>query len=432
MADRGNAGFGARRRGSSATGLVVRGLSRVEVVRLEEDLGRRRRFDLAEVAFARVGPASRSATDLRAAWSSTLAGIRRFGGAPVEERLLTLIDADPDTARVLLHLAGHCLSGQPFVLVLTGSAGDPWAPADLVEVETSAIAEALGGSVRTVDHTADARRVRLVRPTLRDPVADVPADLCTIVLGPDEQVPAAVDRWLTGRTVHELPGFSIVGPVVAERMRHLGIRTELTPLIDGMHRRVWYRNAMLRDVAVQAVVALRSAGIVPTLLGDLAVAVEAERAGTLRSMGEMVLLVDDGDLERAWSLLAEAFGIEIGSGPTAAQRQARRIPIVIGDGRRLLLTSRWLPGRGDRRVPLDPTATGPIEIDGVTVDRLLPTARLLERWCRAFDLRRHDRLATTLDVLGVLADDGPGGARSAIDGTVITRACARLELPSPV
>lgn len=406
-----------RRAPSVGTGIVLGVPSPRVAAALEAELRSDRRFDLVEVVAVQPRLEQRAGTDPLSDWSATLAALGRFGPEGAEAAVRSIVAAsDPAHARVLLRMVDLHLGGDPFVvLVIDPTSARPSA------ASIAAVADAIDAALAVAERPTEVRTARLSRPVVSSPASSIDPDLLAILVGPDAGVAEAVDRWFSPDAVRTQSGFSTVGSVVVERLRRLGIVVGDGDLLDGLRRRTWYRNTLLLDDAVAAVRALRDDGIDPVALGHLPTVVDAAAVGRVRSLGEVVLLVAPGEIERARTCLRDAFGAAPPSAVTDAD------VIELDGGRILRLTTRWSRANGDARVPLGSGLLTSVVVRGDVVGCLAPTARSLDLWFRALDRRRHDRLASVVAVAELL-----GGRADEIDREWVDRACRHLDLPSPL
>lgn len=412
---------GRRRPPDRCSGIVVTVGSVAEADRLARDLRRRERFDLVEIDRHSVRDGATGSAPSATHWDQVCEYVGIAWGEPVARRLRAMVPGtDPEVSRFLLRLTTLHLGGGPFVLVVV----DP-ARRRIGAERVTELGALFGAEFREV-RVRDLGRRQVVRPARPDPRASLPPDLVDIVLGPDDRAVGAVRRWLTKPAVQGLRGFSVVAPAVAERIHGLGIPSDVGPLIEGLRRRAWYRNALVRIDAERAIGALRADGIEPTVLGDLAASLEADRGGRVRPVGELVLLVHREVRSRAEVVVADALADRGAAGATWRSGRHGRRWLPLGASRSVGVTDRWLRANGDRRVPLTPDLVAPVSVGDVVVAAPRSTARVLDLWIRAHDLGRHDRMAVTLGVMELMTRQ-----RSEIDVVWLDRACADLDLTSP-
>ena len=346
---------------------------------------------------------------------------RRCRTGDLDRLRASFIASSTETARSMIAVLGLALAGTPFVMARIGTAG-----AALPDGHLERLEGILGLGISTGTDLDRLTSHSFVRPAHRP--LDTTADqlLMQVLLGPADEVAGNWSAWQSIANVDEQPGFDVIAPIIEERLGAAGVVDAESGRLHGLRRRAWYMGGMLRTDAAEAIGLLRSAGIDPTLTGDLPAAVGAAIDGAVRTVRDVSLLIDSREVAGALDALAPMVHLADGDRQVAINTIARDgwIHLPTGPSRRLVLRSRWLSQNCASLLPL-PTADrpDPITIEAEIVDTLSPSARLIELWC-------GDRLSDPGRWLAVATTTGEHLRRHhrSIDWALVLEACRRLDL----
>ena len=368
-------------------------------------------------------PVAPSAADERLHLMVERLARRDLTAADIDALRTTMTTAPPETARAMGALVAQALAGTPFVLALVGEVS-----ANLPTAFIDRVAGLLGITIhreRSLDRLlADP----FVRPACRPLTCPADRLLMEVLLGRLDAVAGAWTAWLATTTdaVDDQPGFASIAPIVQERLALAGVVDAETDRLRGIRRRAWYLDSLLIADAADAIGRLRSVDIEPIVAGDLITAVRAEHRECVRTASRVALLVEPHQTRTALEVLAPMCDDPVVRRPITAIELDRRgrVLLPLATGRQLLLECRWLPQHCSTLVTLpEPDATDTLELDGITVRTLSPTARLLELWATAHMADPAHVLATVV-ATGELLEHHP----DRIDWPRVREACALLQL----
>jgi hypothetical protein len=386
------------------------------------------RFDLARIVIDRphtnrVDPAS-----IRTRCDDLLAHLNAIGLANrhTAEVIDSILAAEPDTARTLLHVLTVLVGGSSPLIIRVRSTGQPdfvIPPGFLNPIHTL-----FGVRVETLDDPTSAGAIDIMRSPPHRYADDAGLRLLEVLACPDEDLGESWSRWLRTETLDELVGFTLVAPILEEQLLRTGIQNEETGRLSGIRRRAWYTNSLkIADVSA-VITALRSSDVAVVITGGLVDAIDAATRGSVRAIEGPSLLIDLVDALRAIDVL-HSINPELSPDtlrtklrpPLALAKTSLLLPVR--GGRSLHLHWRWLPDRAANRVPLIAEDIKIIDLDGSPVQALTPTPRLIE--LVAGSVRPAPRPAFTTRVRTMELIDRH---RREIDWARVQWACERIDL----
>jgi len=386
------------------------------------------RFDLARIVIDRPRASRVDSASIRTRCEDLLARFNAMGLANrhTAEAIDSILASAPDTARTLLHLLTVLVGGSSPLVIRVRSAGqsDFVIPPGFLD----SIRMLFGVRIETLADPMGAGATDIMRSAPHRYADEAGVQLLEVLACPDEDLGESWTRWLLTETLDELVGFSLVAPILEERLLRRGIQNEETGRISGIRRRVWYTNSLkIADVSA-VITALRSIDVAVVITGGLVDAIDAATRGSVRAIEGPSLLIDLDDAMRAIDVLRsinpalapDTLRTKL-SPPVALAKTSLQLPAR--GGRSLRLQWSWLPDRAANRVPLTAEDIKIIDLNGSPVQALAPTPRLIE--LVAGSVGPAPRSAFTARVRTMELIDHH---RQEIDWTRVQWACERIEL----
>lgn len=386
------------------------------------------RFDLTSLVIDRPRQAQINPTSIRTRCDTMLGHCRNSG---LDDRYTaglfdSILSTEPDTARTLLQILGKILRGSSTLIIRVPSAAQP--DFDIPGAFNDAVRALFGVRVETFADSPGIRATDILRAPRQSYADEGGLQVLEVLTCPDEDLAEAWTRWLQPDRIDDLRGFSLVAPILHERLLRIEFQHEETGRLAGIRRRAWYVNSLKLAGVTAVITTLRSIDVDVMFTGDLIDSIDADARGSVRAIEGTSLLIDPEDVHRA----IEVLGTEHPELPADILRKqfigARaltetKLELPFGEGRSIDLHWRWLPDRAANRVPLISEDVGTIEFEGSPVRALTPTARLIELITHSVRPAPRPAFITRVRTMELLDHH-----HEMIDWTRVQWACERLEL----